>query len=182
MKWILMASWLVMTVPALAQQASTDDYGGGKPYASKGVPKVESADTWRIGRDKIRLAGIDGPSRNQTCKDKVGKPFPCGRLARQYVEDLIANKPVRCEGGTIDRHGQLLALCYLEDGREVNRELVARGWAIAYLRLNKRYQAEMDKARRDMIGIWRARQNEPEIERRLRNDPENQPWPLHPVN
>lgn len=174
MRLTLAAVFVSITLgPAYAAEEVEPDLSyENAPYVIAGVPRIVKADTLAFGREKVILGGLQSPDRNQTCRDKVGRPFQCGRMAAEWLENLIDNQQVECRGSIRNRHGELIALCRLDDGTTLNSEVVRRGWGVAQLRYSKRYEAEQNAARQEMIGIWRARQNEPEVGRRLQGDPE----------
>jgi hypothetical protein len=43
---------------------------------------------------EIRIFGIDAPEPGQTCKDAQGLSYPCGRIARDAMAELLGAK--RC--------------------------------------------------------------------------------------
>jgi endonuclease YncB( thermonuclease family) len=67
---------------------------------------------------KIRLVGIDSPELNQ----------PFGREASNALRQKLAGVRVRVEGSARDQHGRLLGTLWVDE-RNLNRELVADGWA-----------------------------------------------------
>jgi endonuclease YncB( thermonuclease family) len=67
---------------------------------------------------KIRLVGIDAPELDQ----------PGGRESRAALVGKLAGGTVRVDDRGRDQHGRLLGTLYVGD-RNVNRELVADGWA-----------------------------------------------------
>lgn len=67
---------------------------------------------------KIRLVGIDSPELDQ----------PYGRESRDALRRKLGGSRVRVEGDARDQHGRLLGTLWVED-RNINRELVADGWA-----------------------------------------------------
>ena len=71
---------------------------------------------------KIRLSGIDSPERNQ----------PFGDQARSFTADLALGQTVTIIDDKTDRYGRLVAWVILPDGRNLNEEIVAAGWAWWY--------------------------------------------------
>ena len=67
---------------------------------------------------KIRLQGSDAPEHGQ----------PQGDAARRALAGKLAGGTVRVEGTARDQHGRLLGTLWI-DARDLNRELVAEGWA-----------------------------------------------------
>jgi len=70
---------------------------------------------------KIRLVGIDSPELDQ----------PFGRESREALVRKLAGGRVRVAGDARDQHGRLLGTLWIDD-RNLNRELVAEGWAWVY--------------------------------------------------
>lgn len=109
---------------------------------------VNDGDSLTLGTDRIRLRGIDAPEYTQVCRKK-GAEYPCGRRARDALAGLIAGRPVVCAGWERDRYGRLLAAC-TAGGTDLNRNLVASGWAVAY----GDFEAEERIAWQSGVGLW----------------------------
>jgi len=94
---------------------------------------------------KIRLQGIDAP--------EYGQPY--GDAARRALEGKLAGGRVRVEGGARDQHGRLLGTLWIED-RDINRELVAEGWAWAFGGFSPADElvAAEAESRRLRLGLW----------------------------
>ena len=120
-----------------------------------GKPRVVDGDTIHIGKTKIRLHGIDAPEMKQTCRTSKGKEQMCGVLAKQALERLVKGQDVTCKGDTRDRYKRLIAVCYVGQ-LNINEQMVADGWALAYRRYSTDYvRAEtLAKSRRE--GMWRT--------------------------
>jgi len=93
----------------------------------------------------IRLSDIDCPERHQ----------PFGERARQTTADLAFGKTVsvKYKGKSYNR---LVAEVTLPDGRSLNRELVAQGyawWYPAYSK-DKSYKQLEQNARENHLGLW----------------------------
>jgi micrococcal nuclease len=67
---------------------------------------------------KIRLVGIDSPELSQ----------PFGRESRAALVQKLGGGRVRVAGDARDQHGRLLGTLWIGE-RNINRELVADGWA-----------------------------------------------------
>lgn len=127
-------------------------------------------DSLRKGEQEYRLHGIDAPELHQNCTGRDGKPFPCGRAARDHLRSLVKNEALVCDIRETDRYGRLVATCRAGDV-DINREMVRSGWAIAYRRHGTAHaEAEAD-ARQARRGIWQGAFETPERWReRRRND------------
>lgn len=115
---------------------------------SMGIAVVHDGDTLTLAGERIRLLGIDAPEYGQICS-RDGEDYPCGRKARAALVELIGGRSVSCSGWERDRYGRLLASCRAGD-TDVNRTMVATGWAVAYGDFG---EAEAD-ARKRGAGLW----------------------------
>ena len=127
---------------------------------------------------EVQLFGIDAPEAMQICYKEVSERsffgfkkdflqgWECGETATYYLyeaivrnfgldpeEDLsLLNTRVHCEGSRYDERGRLLARCWAED-MELNRYMVAQGWALA-ARNSDEYREEESRAKESKLGIW----------------------------
>lgn len=108
---------------------------------------------------RIRLVGIDAP--------EFGQPF--GRQAARGLASKVAGRMVRIEDRGIDQHGRLLGRIHV-DGRDINREMIADGWAwtFGYAADEEDLAAEAE-ARRRRSGLWADRQPTPPAEWRAQH-------------
>lgn len=96
-------------------------------------------------RVRVRLVGIDAPELDQ----------PTGRESRAALVAKLAGGLVRVEGDAHDQHGRLLGTLRLDD-RDLNREMVAEGWAWAFTGFAEDSDliAAESAARRARRGVW----------------------------
>ncbi len=94
---------------------------------------------------KIRLVGIDAPELDQ----------PAGRESRQALAGKLTGGVVRVEDRGRDQHGRLLGTLWIE-GRNLNRELVADGWAWVFdgFAPDPALLDAESAARTDRRGLW----------------------------
>jgi len=140
---VLIGAIAVLVVPMCSRQDAA-----GRPAWQ--VERVHDGDTLtcldEAGRPwKIRLLGIDAPEQGQTHGD----------AARRALVAKLAGGRVRVEGTARDQHGRLLATLWIDD-RNLNRELVAEGWAWAFggFAQDPDLMAAEASARRRRIGLW----------------------------
>ncbi|MGJ5817610.1 thermonuclease family protein [Paludibaculum fermentans] len=133
----------------------------GETWTGK-VVGIQDGDTitiLRVGKPvRVRLDGVDCP--------ELGQPF--GGRARERVSALTFGRMVVVREGVgaagRDRYGRVLAQVILADGRNLNRLLVAEGWAWWY-----RHYAPRDavlagleeRARELRLGLWADEEPEP---------------------
>ena len=122
--------------------------GGTAAGEVAGHYRAIDGDSFMVGRTEVRLAGVDAPEGRQLCH-KDGRDWTCGREAESRLSALIGGREVRCAVEKIDQHGRSLAVCRVGDV-EINRWMVARGFAVAY----GGYEAEERDARQNRRGIW----------------------------
>ena len=72
-----------------------------------------------------------------TGTDAAGKEWACGKAAKQAMARLVEGKIVVCQERARDSYKRSIAVC-LAGGRDLGRELVAAGLAVAYRRYSKR--------------------------------------------
>ncbi|MDD5285184.1 MAG: thermonuclease family protein [Desulfuromonadaceae bacterium] len=106
-------------------------------------------------RLKVRLYGIDAPETKKP--DMPGQPF--GEIAKRTLMYKIIGRRVTAEIVDIDQFKRAVAVIRYS-GRDVNREMVAEGFAWAYRQyLQGAYASEYtgaeDRARSRRAGLWR---------------------------
>ena len=137
--------YISLCVAAICLSAVPAAHGGaltGKAYAADG-------DTLVLAGKRIRLFGVDAFEHNQTC----GR-FKCGRRATSALRDLLRGQAVTCVKQDSDRYGRIVAVCETADGRDIGREMVRRGLAVAYRSFSGRYIADENIAKSAGAGAW----------------------------
>ncbi len=140
----LLTALLMMALPALALAAQPDIVG---------VASVIDGDTIDIHGVRIRFLGIDAPEGRQQCQHRDGTAWRCGQQASFALSDHIGRATITCRPQNKDRYGRTVATCF-KDAEDLNRWMVANGWAVAYRQYSKAYIAVEDAARRSQINIW----------------------------
>ena len=120
-----------------------------------GPAYVIDGDTIMIAGERIRLHGIDAPEIKQTCKTRKGKELLCGQFAKQALEQLVRGQDVTCKGDTRDRYKRLIAVCYV-GSFDINEQMVADGWAMAYRKYSQDYVRTENFARARRKKMWRT--------------------------
>jgi micrococcal nuclease len=138
-----LAAGLVATVPTCRREDPQ-----GRPLWQ--VETVHDGDTVTCSDaesvpHKIRLVGIDSP--------EYGQPF--GPEARSALSRKLAGGRVRVDGTAHDQHGRLLATLWIDD-RNLNRELVAEGyaWVFGGFSPDPDLLAAESEARGARRGLW----------------------------
>jgi endonuclease YncB( thermonuclease family) len=118
-----------------------------------GVASVIDGDTIEIHCQRIRLFGIDAPESSQLCIRASGERWRCGQRASFALADRIGRASVNCRPRDLDRYGRVVAVCF-KGNEDLNRWMVANGWAVAYRRYSLDYAADEAAARPSGINIW----------------------------
>ena len=119
-----------------------------------GIPRVVDGDTIVIGKDRIRLHGIDAPEQRQTCSHH-DLEWACGEAATGALREMVGDNSVTCRGNKRDRYDRLIAVCFVA-GRNLNASMVRDGWAVAYRKYSTDYVAAEKNAAAELRGIWKG--------------------------
>lgn len=126
------------------------------------VTKVSDGDTIHVTdaagtKVRVRFYGMDAP---ETPKGgRINKPGqPCGVEAYQALRTKIDRQHVRLDVMDIDRYGRTVGIVWLGN-RNINREMVADGWAWSYRQyLDRAHASEYidaeEQARKARKGLW----------------------------
>lgn len=119
-----------------------------KAYKVVGVKDGDTFVLLMAGREQVvRLAHIDCPEKKQ----------PFGNKAKQFAASLCFGKYVTLvHQNKYDRNKRLIAEVILEDGRNLNKELVKSGlaWHFKKYSDNPDYATLETAARRQRKGLW----------------------------
>lgn len=85
-----------------------------------GRARIVDGDTVTIQNIQIRLFGIDAPELNH----------PYGQIAKKALQRICVGQTVNAEILEKDDHGRTVAICRLDDGRDLSAEMVKQGLAI----------------------------------------------------
>ena len=114
--------------------------------------RVVDGDTIYLNGEKIRFTGIDTPELKQTCiYERIINP--CGVTAKEILIDKIANYKVECISEGKDQYKRTLAECFVNN-ESLSSFLVRSGYAFAFRRYSKKFVADEDYARINLIGMW----------------------------
>lgn len=117
-----------------------------------GVGKSIDGDSLSVGSTEVRLHGIDAPEFTQTCQ-RDGRAWGCGSEAAFQLSKLVDGKQVDCTPLGADVHGRTLARCRVGE-TDLNRTMVAMGYALAYRRYSMAYVSAEASAKLAKRGIW----------------------------
>ena len=106
---------------------------------------------------KVRLNGIDAPEKKQ----------PFGKQSTKFLANLVAGKTVEIKKEGNDRYGRTIGTVLL-DGLDVNKEMVANGYAWAFRKYSKKYAPDESNAKHEKLGLWAEEDPTPPWEYRKR--------------
>ena len=130
----------------------------------EGNVKVIDGDTIHIGKNKIRLHGIDAPERNQKCFTSNNE-WDCGKESTNSLIGLINSRKVSCIILDQDRYKRDIGECYINN-LNINKWMVQNGWALAYRYYSTDYINEENFAKKNKLGIWIGEFEQPYIFRK----------------
>ena len=117
-----------------------------------GLGRAIDGDSLMVGETEVRLHGIDAPEFTQTCQ-RDGRAWECGSEAAYQLSKLVNGKQVTCTTLGADVHGRTLARCRVGE-TDLNRTMVAMGYALAYRRYSTAYVSAEESAKLSKRGIW----------------------------
>lgn len=122
----------------------------GQPLS--GIGRSIDGDSLMVGEQEVRLFGIDAPELAQTCQ-RGGQAWACGSEAANQLASFANGKSVNCVSRGADTYGRTVARCTV-NGTELNRLMVATGYALAYRRYSTDYASAEESAKLARRGIW----------------------------
>jgi endonuclease YncB( thermonuclease family) len=139
--WAIAVSLIVLWAAPLLAQAPV--FGPGR---------AKDGDSLMVGDKEVRLFGIDAPELDQTCT-KDGMGWTCGRAAADKLAQFVTGRNVVCSAAGTDQFERTLGRC-LVGSTDVNRAMVASGYAVAFRRYSSDYVSAEESAKVSKRGIW----------------------------
>jgi len=167
--WISIALTLLLGVPAAIAQMH-GSFISIKNSALADQPGLYSINHFVDGdtisvdmngtSETVRFIGVDTPETH-----KPNTPVQCyGPAAAAYTQNRIksAGSRVRLVADSLstnrDRYNRLLRYVYLSDGTNLDQELVAKGYAFAYVSFpftrSDTFSAAQANAQKQALGLW----------------------------
>ncbi len=120
-----------------------------------GQVRVINGDTLQINGKYMKLYAVDAPEANQTCADRSGRSYACGRQAAAWLKGWLADNVVECRVMQQDSKGNMLGVCSLGQ-YDIGAALVNAGWAVAYRKYSDVYVPYEEQAKQDNRGLWQG--------------------------
>jgi len=142
--------WGLICLLGFSNTCLTDTITKSELVSGK-VVRVLDGDTYDLLLEnkttvRVRMEGIDAP--------ETGMPY--SRKATDYLKELTKGKTIKITLGNKDQYGRVLSYSYLEDGRELSREMIKAGFAWHYKQYNKdpEFAALEKEAKAAQRGLW----------------------------
>lgn len=123
----------------------------------EGTPRVIDGATLEIAGQRFRLHGIAAPALDQACR-RAKQEYPCGKVARAVLWDLIAGLDVSClpvpPAAQAGATGDAIPATCAAGGTDLNRSMVESGWALADRTVSEDYVALEADAEAAGRGLW----------------------------
>lgn len=143
-----------ITTEIIEDVKNTSEIPSKNTMVSAKVIKILDGDTMEVLLNKtpikIRLEHID-------CPEKRGSQ-PFGNTAKQALSDLCFNKEINFDfNSKSDKYGRKIAVIYLKNGLNINKEMIKLGMAWHFKKYSKdQTYAQLEKeARSKKIGLWK---------------------------
>ena len=112
--------------PTPKPPSSATDHAPTHRSTLTGKCYVIDGDTIRIGKVRLRLAGIDAPELEH----------PWGKKAKWELVQLCKGQVITAEMEPDISYDRVVATCFLPDGRDLSAEMVQRGLALDWLKFS----------------------------------------------
>ncbi|WEZ83263.1 thermonuclease family protein [Rhizobium sp. 32-5/1] len=110
--------------------------------------RIIDGDTLAVSGVRVRIIGMDAPELAQTCA-RDGRPWPCGKAARDRLTEIAGAGAVFCTLDGNDRYGRNLGTCAV-GSMDLGETMVRQGYAVAF----GRYEREEAAAQNEGLGLW----------------------------
>lgn len=131
-----------------------------------GSAAVIDGDTLRIGKERVRLFGVDAPELGQLCGEPEAR-ISCGLKAADWLRNRVEGRRLDCSVVDRDRYSRIVARCRIA-GLDIGGALVEAGWATAYREYGFDYVKAEARARAARRGMWAIGFVQPQDYRRAR--------------
>jgi micrococcal nuclease len=132
------------------------------PHTAR-VLTVHDGDTITVridGRtEKVRLVGIDSPELDDERQEYRDAAYAARNYARLRLGGETVTLETESRQPDRDQYGRLLRYVILDDGTNVNEDLVRKGYAHVFdkyqFELKPRFKTAEAEAKREKLGVWK---------------------------
>ena len=131
----------------------------GSSFNPENYPAVEgyaSAITGamlKINGLHVKLLGLEAPYMQQTCADKFGQGYRCGQKSKDWLQNWLQGKMIKCHIISPENNGRATGVCFSQ-GYDVGAVIVNAGWAVAYTKNTDIYVPYEQQAGMKKRGLW----------------------------
>ena len=133
--------------PAFAPAIPVGENFSGKPLISEAI-------VLNFGPARLRLAGLEAPPAETSCKLLSGEQADCRQAASEQLAFFLSFRDVSCQVTSSSADGTPLAQCRL-GGSDIAEWLVRRGWASPSDMTDPSYRAAALFAQSYRLGQYR---------------------------
>lgn len=148
----MISNHILLAVAAWAAASASNTAVAAPGDVFWGTARAKDGDSLVVGSREVRLFGIDAPEFDQSCK-RAGTNWQCGTEAAEKLAALVTGREVRCVSSGEDQYGRTLAKCTVGQV-DVNRTMVATGFAVAFRRYSSSYVSAEESAKVNRRGLW----------------------------
>jgi endonuclease YncB( thermonuclease family) len=148
----MISNHILLAVAAWAAASASSTAVAALGEVFWGTARAKDGDSLVVGSREVRLFGVDAPEFDQICK-RAGTNWPCGTEAAEKLAALVTGREVRCLSSGEDQYGRTLATCTVGQV-DVNRTMVATGFAVAFRRYSSDYVSAEESAKVSRRGLW----------------------------
>lgn len=120
-----------------------------------GSVRVISGDTLEMYGKIFQLFGIDAPEVNQTCANRQGRAYNCGREAAMWLKNWIRDSELECHVIQQDTKGNMVGTCSYGP-YDLGAALVNAGWAVSNPKYTDIYYPYEMQAQKNRAGLWQG--------------------------
>lgn len=120
-----------------------------------GSVRVISGDTLEMYGKIFQLFGIDAPEVNQTCANRQGRAYNCGREAAMWLKNWILDNELECHVIQQDTKGNMVGTCSYGP-YDLGAALVNAGWAVSNPKYTDIYYPYEIQAQKNRAGLWQG--------------------------
>ena len=152
--------------PSIAEKMISSIMGSSekqqpKPFNPSNYPvvygsvRVISGDTLEMYGHIFQLFGVAAPAVNQTCANRQGRAYNCGREAAAWLKSWIEDAELECHVIQQDTKGNMIGTCSYGP-YDLGAAPVNSGWAVAYTKYTDVYYPYEIQAQQSRRGLWQG--------------------------
>ncbi|MFI3242078.1 MAG: thermonuclease family protein [Alphaproteobacteria bacterium] len=150
------APMLTETMPALKKEEKKQEPQGFNPLNYPSViakANVIKADVLQFHNGQyVKIFGIDSPDLNQTCANRQGRSYFCGKQAAAWLKSWVMDYDVKCHIIKTDSNGNMVGVCFLGQ-YDIGAATVNAGWALATEGVYRAYESAANQNKK---GLWQG--------------------------